>query len=235
MMLTDDFYLFANVNFVPDRYDEWQTAYDALATHVFAAEPTTKTYYFGIPLDYAHDLSATTSMLAFEVYGKREDLYETHFHSAAMKEFLQKIPATMTTGLDLRHYRCVGGFLDGAGSEMGEGKEGGMGECGIMCDTRIVCKDGAAREGVSGKLRRLAGEVERLAEAEDSGVFTFMVFDSLDDETGVRMFARFRCRDDMERHLRRKEVLDFWLGSKEQVATMESRGYLPNEKGWLHR
>lgn len=167
-------------------------------------------------------------MLAFEVYGKREDLYETHFHSAAMKEFLQKIPDTMTTGLDLRHYRCVGGFLDGAG-------ERGVGECGVMCDTRVVCKDQAARDVVRGKLESLAQEVEKTAEAENSGVFTFLVFQSLDDETDVRIFARFKGREDMERHLRRKEVLDFWLGSKEEVATMESRGYLPNGKGWLHR
>jgi hypothetical protein len=30
------------------------------------------TYYFGIPMDYADDVSGTTSMFAFEVYGKRE-------------------------------------------------------------------------------------------------------------------------------------------------------------------
>ncbi|KAJ9665474.1 hypothetical protein H2201_004356 [Coniosporium apollinis] len=228
MTLADDFYLFANVNFVPDKYDEWQTAYDALAAHVWAHEPTTKTYYFGIPLDYAHDFSATTSMLAFEVYGRREDLYETHFSSPAMKEFLQKIPDTMTTGLDLSHYRCVEGFLDGVGGQ-------GMGECGIMCDTRVTCKDGAARGVVKGKLEKLAGEVGKVAETDDTGVLTFMAFESLDGETGVRMFVRFRSREDMERHLRSKEVLDFWLGSKEEIASMESRGYLPNGKGWLHR
>jgi len=68
----DDFYLFATCNFVPDKYNDWQAAYDTLATHVSAHEPTTKTYYFGIPLDYAHDFAKTTSMLAFEVYGSRE-------------------------------------------------------------------------------------------------------------------------------------------------------------------
>ena len=30
------------------------------------------TYYFGIPMDYANNISGTTSMFAFEVYGKRE-------------------------------------------------------------------------------------------------------------------------------------------------------------------
>lgn len=49
-----------------------QAAYDDLAAHVEPHEPSTQTYYFGIPLDYAHDLDATTSMFAFEVYGRRE-------------------------------------------------------------------------------------------------------------------------------------------------------------------
>ena len=66
------FYLFANCNFVADHYDAWQAAYNDLAAHVEPSEPTTMTYYFGIPLDYAHDFSNMTSMLAFEVYGKRE-------------------------------------------------------------------------------------------------------------------------------------------------------------------
>ena len=54
------------------RSSQWQAAYDKLAEHVFANEPTTMTYYFGIPMDYADDISGTTSMFAFEVYGKRE-------------------------------------------------------------------------------------------------------------------------------------------------------------------
>ena len=66
------FYLFANCNFVPDHYDAWQAAYDDLALHVEPNEPTTQTYYFGIPIDYADDFAKTTSMFAFEVYGKRE-------------------------------------------------------------------------------------------------------------------------------------------------------------------
>jgi hypothetical protein len=55
------------------------------------------------------------------------------------------------------------------------------------------------------------------------------------DGTGARMFARFKDRAAMETHLRRKEVIDFWLGSKDEVAAMEARGYVPNGKGWLHR
>ena len=66
------FYLFANCNFIPDHYAAWQAAYDDLAAHVEPNEPTTMTYYFGIPMDYAHDFDQTTSMLAFEVYDRRE-------------------------------------------------------------------------------------------------------------------------------------------------------------------
>ena len=66
------FFLFANCNFIPDHYDAWQAAYDDLAEHVWEKEPTTMAYYFGIPLDYAHDFSKTTSMFAIEMYGCRE-------------------------------------------------------------------------------------------------------------------------------------------------------------------
>ena len=92
--MADDFYLFANCNFVPDKYgdvrihpsslptklplpnlgiaQQWQAAYDDLAVYVHSSEHTTKSYYFGIPLDYAHDFSKTTSMFAFEIYSSRD-------------------------------------------------------------------------------------------------------------------------------------------------------------------
>lgn len=79
-------------------------------------EPTKKTYYFGIPLDYAHDYNVMTLMFAF-VYCKREvsasvesgtreltverNCTRPNFKSEAMGGFLKKIPPTMTTGLDL--------------------------------------------------------------------------------------------------------------------------------------
>jgi quinol monooxygenase YgiN len=107
-------YLFANVNFFPDKYNnvseppgklnkpdshkqKWQAAYDELAKYVEAKELTTLTYYFGLPFEYAKSPSDTTLMFAFEAYGERKDLYETHFHSAAMKKFLAEVPAYMST------------------------------------------------------------------------------------------------------------------------------------------
>jgi len=51
---------------------QWQAAYDELAKYVYVKEPTTMSYYFGIPLEYASNFSATTLMFAFEVYGKRD-------------------------------------------------------------------------------------------------------------------------------------------------------------------
>lgn len=69
---TTMFYLFANCNFIPDHYAAWQAAYDDLAAYVEPNEPNTQTYYFGIPMDYAGEVERTTSMLAFEVYGRRE-------------------------------------------------------------------------------------------------------------------------------------------------------------------
>lgn len=86
--MTNLFYLFAHCNFVPDRCDDvrartvchliladqkqWQLAYDKLAKYVFVEEKTTVSYYFGIPMEYTEDYSASTMMLAFQVYEKRE-------------------------------------------------------------------------------------------------------------------------------------------------------------------
>jgi len=57
---------------------KWQAAYDKLAEYVYANEQTTLTYYFGIPFDYAHDISSTTLMFAFEGYGNRDVRVTSH-------------------------------------------------------------------------------------------------------------------------------------------------------------
>lgn len=40
--------------------------------HVWGSEPTTETYYFGIPPEYKDDISSTPVMFAFEVYQDRD-------------------------------------------------------------------------------------------------------------------------------------------------------------------
>ncbi|OAL56664.1 hypothetical protein IQ07DRAFT_14262 [Pyrenochaeta sp. DS3sAY3a] len=217
-----DFYLFANCNFVPDRYNDWQAAYDDLATYVSSSEPTTKSYYFGIPIDYAHDISKTTSMLAFEVYGEREDLYKTHLTSPAMSTFLTLIPPTSTTGLDLNHYALTAGFLDASHTQA---------PAAIMQDIRITCVSASARAALLTSLNAL---VDSVTPGED-GTLTYMAFESLDDGLGARIFGRWRSREDMEGFVRREGVNAFWMGSKEGVRAMEQRLYVPNGKGWLHR
>ncbi|KAF2691947.1 hypothetical protein K458DRAFT_354097 [Lentithecium fluviatile CBS 122367] len=224
----DDFYLFANCNFVPDRYADWQSAYDALATYVWTNEPTTKTYYFGIPLDYAHDFDKTTNMFAFEVYGKREDLYATHLASSAMAKFLNAIPASTTTNLDLSHYRYVAGFLDLPGNKQ---------EAEIIQDIRITCTSPSFRTTLLNALSSLVDGVHQQEHANSGkgGVLTYMAFASLDDDVGVRILGRWEGRGDMERFIRRDDVGAFWREEKEVVARMEQRCYVPNGKGWLHR
>jgi len=219
------FYLFANCNFVPDKYDDWQAAYDDLATYVYASEPTTMSYYFGLPIDYADNPSGTTSMLAFEVYGKRDDLYETHLKSAAMSTFLSKIPPTMPTGLDLMHYSKIAGSIDVPGDKR---------ECAVMTDTRISCISATARDAVISKLRDLSSSLEKGNDGKE-GIYTWMAFSNLDDDKSLRIFARFESRDAMETYQRRKDVAGFWSESKEDVGTMETQRYVPNGKGWLHR
>ncbi|KAL5382411.1 hypothetical protein DPSP01_006512 [Paraphaeosphaeria sporulosa] len=224
----DDFYLFANCNFVPDQYAAWQAAYDDLATYVYANEHTTKTYYFGIPIDYAHDFNATTSMLAFEVYGRREDLYTTHLSSPAMATFLKRIEPTTTTNLDLAHYRLIAGFLDNNGDAP---------PAGILQDTRLTCVSPSARCSVLASLTDLLNNVheEEKHNGGKNGVLTYMAFECLDDDVGVRILGRWRDRKDMEIFVRRGDVDRFWQGQKPQISRMEQRCYVPNGKGWLHR
>lgn len=158
---------------------------------------------------------------------EQQDLYETHFNSSAMGGFLQKIPPTMTTGLDLMHYGLIGGYLD---------KHGDARECEIMQDTRITAVSPSARASIQAKLAQLAKSVER----SEQGIYTWMAFYSHDNDTAMRIYARFETRGAMERYQARQDVLDFWMEIKNDVRQMEWRCYLPNstpekKKGWLHR
>ena len=143
-----------------------------------------------------------------------------------MQNFLNTIPTHTTTDLDLQHYTCVGGFPD---------RDGDKKECAIMQDTRILCKSAQARLAVLKRLENLTATVQKTEKEAPTGVLTYMGFECLDNETGVRIYGRFESRDAMEGFLRRKDVLGFWMESKGDVAGMECRGYLPNGKGWLHR
>ncbi|KAL5318148.1 hypothetical protein ACEPPN_013207 [Leptodophora sp. 'Broadleaf-Isolate-01'] len=183
-------------------------------------------YYICIPLEYADSISKTTSILAFEAYTNRNELDQTHLTSAAMSKCFSEMGTIMSTSVDVSYNSAIAGFLDLPGDRR---------ECGIMQDTRIICSSPSARASVLFKLKALATVIEAAEKMESCGVFTYMVFESLDDETGVRIFGRFADRESMETFLRRKEVVGFWLGSKEEVKSMECRGYVPNGKGWLHR
>ncbi|TKA81100.1 hypothetical protein B0A49_00395 [Cryomyces minteri] len=216
------FIIFGNLNFVPGKYDEWQAAYRELEKYVVDNErESTLSYYFGVPEEYGRDMSNSTQMIAFEAYNVREDLYETHFHSKAMDKFLATIPTLMTTGLDLTHYENTSGFLD---------KPGDRKECGIIYDTRITAKEGK-RDEVLGSLAKLA----QWAEKNEDDTYTFLVLKSLDNDTQVRVFERYATRKALEAHQSAKEVLDFFMGSKDIIASVEGRGYTPNGAGWLHR
>jgi quinol monooxygenase YgiN len=97
-------------------------------------------------------------------------------------------------------------------------------------DTRITCAAGA-RDAVLAKLADVAKHVER----EEPGTYTFVVLRSLDTEDGVRVFERYESRASMEEHWKGKALLEFFMGSKEQIKSMEGRSYVPNGYGWLHR
>jgi len=143
-----------------------------------------------------------------------------------MGTFLGNVLQIMTTGLDLMHYHAFAGYLD---------KPNDKRECGVMQDVRIVCKSGEARNSVVAKLHALAKAVEDRDAKEKSGVYTWLACKSIDDDKSLRLYARYKDRNAMEKSIRTPEVLDFWLATKDDVAQMESRAYLPNGKGWLHR
>ncbi|KAF4983583.1 hypothetical protein FZEAL_1033 [Fusarium zealandicum] len=221
----EQFFLFGNCNIVPDRYDDWQAAYDKLADHVMAHEPNTLTYYFGIPLEHQSNPSRTDNMLAFEAYRSRSDLYDVHLKSDVMTTaFLPSAGPAMTTGLDLTHFAAVGGFLDLSGEKT---------ECGLMHDVQIQCVDGAARERVLDVLRALCEEVEERQQDGRGHVLTFLGLRSLDNETGARIFARYKSREVWEAWLRGELIQGFWGSVKPCVASMEAKAYAPNGKGWL--
>lgn len=165
-------------------------------------------------------MSTTPQMLAFEQYRVRSDLYDTHFNSKPMGEFLPAIAPTMATGLDLTHYEDVAGYLDKADKV----------ECGIFYDTRIKCETGK-REEVLSKLKILAQVIEK----EEKDTYTFLVLKSLDGEGGVRIFERYASKAALQEHWKGKALLNFFKGSKEIISSMEGRGYIPNGHGWLHR
>ncbi|KAK2748943.1 hypothetical protein FQN57_007226 [Myotisia sp. PD_48] len=218
------FVIYANVNFVPGKYDEWIAGYKELERYVISNEPTTHTYYFGTPENYGTEKrSKTTHMLAYEAYGNREDLYTTHLSSPAMNKFLPVALTTMTTGLDLVNYEDVAGFMD---------KPGDMTECGIIWDTRLTINE-ASFEQVLSNLTRLAEWVEK----SEPDTYTFLIHKGLDEENKneLRVLERYRTRDALEKHQASAEVLLFFRENKDAIVRLENRGYLPNGLGWLHR
>jgi quinol monooxygenase YgiN len=160
-------------------------------------------------------------MFAFEVYGTRQDLYDTHLASPAMQTFLERIPAASTTGLDLNHYRLTAGFLDSSHVQA---------EAGIMQDIRVTCVSSAAQSSLLVSLKTLVDGV-----GCEGGTLTYMAFASLDDDVGARLYGRWVTRKDLERFIRRDDVNAFWMENKKYVRAMEQRLYVPNGKGWLHR
>jgi hypothetical protein len=190
-------------------------------------EPNTLTYYFGLPLEHVANPSRTDNMLAFEAYRSRSDLYDIHLQSPVMQEqFLPVAGPAMSTGLDLTHFGAVGGFLDISGEKT---------ECGIMHDVQIHCANAAARQEVLGALRLLCSMVEasQAGKGADAEVLTFIGLKSLDNETGARIFARYKSRDVLEEWQRGTLIKTFWTAVKPSVSSMEAKPYAPNGKGWL--
>jgi quinol monooxygenase YgiN len=167
-----------------------------------------------------------------------------HLSSPSMTKFLSIIPAFSTTGLDLSHYRLVAGFLDLPSSNLPPSIVNSTSSAAalteLILDIRITSTSPSTRPALLSSLTTLVNSVEmqerfRRADGKASGTLTYTAFASLDDETGVRIFGRWKTREDMEAFVRRDDVLGFWMKIKEVVKGMEQRMYVGNGKGWLHR
>ena len=224
----DKLYLFAPVHFLPGAYNKWQEAFDVLAVHVWANEPMTETYYFGLPLDFADDVANTPLMLALEVYDSHDTLYNVHFASDAMVTgFLPKAVPNMMTGFDLQHYSRVAGFLD---------KPGDARACGLMYDIQIECIKSDMRDIILAHLQTLEPKVEAAEVTARGGLLTWMAFASKDNDTGARLFMRFCDKAAFHEYVRLKHVIEFWAASQAYgIYKVQQRGYIENEQGWLHR
>lgn len=174
-----------------------------------------------MPEENGKDMSNSPSMIAYEAYTVRDDLYKTHFSSEPMSKFLPKIFSTMTTGLDLTHFEDVSGYED---------KTSNMKECEIFYITRISAKSGK-RDEILEKLSALADWVNK----NEDEAYTYLVLKSLDNDDDVRIWERYGTKKALEAHQSSPEVLRFLISSKEIIGSMEGRGYIPNGAGWLHR
>ena len=212
------------------KHVQWQAAYDKLEEYVLTSEPNTLTYYFGIPMEFASDHARTNAILAFESYKSRSDLYDVHFQSDVMQgDFLPKALPAMSTNLDVTHFSAVGGFLDRTGRKT---------ECGVIQDVRIRCVDAAKRREFLGALKKLCDQVETeqgraAGKGDDGDVLTYLGLQSLDNQECARIFSRYKDRETWESWTRHSLVSEFWESVKPSVASMESRAYVPNGKGWL--
>jgi hypothetical protein len=145
-----------------------------------------------------------------------------------MAKFLTRIEPTTTTNLDLAHYRLAAGFLD---------LPGDASPAGVVQDIRITCVAPSFRSSLLASLTRLVNNIHNEAKRNGgrNGVLTYMAFECLDDDVGVRILGRWREKGDMENFVRRGDLGAFWQGEKGRVSKMEQRCYVPNGKGWLHR
>lgn len=139
-----------------------------------------------------------------------------------MGPFLKAVPPIMSTGLDLTHYTDVSGFLD---------KTGKSTECTVIHDTKILCASSSARDVVLNKLAAIAEHAEK----EEKGTYTFYVLKCLDHNNQIRIFERYASWDALDIHQKNPALTKLWLGSKEEIRSLEGRTYSPNNKGWLHR
>lgn len=175
-----------------------------------------------MPYEYADDISASDNVLAFESYNSRDD-YSVHMNSPAIGDFMKHDASAMSTGLDIRRFSCVGGFLDSSG-EKAEGE--------MVNTIQIRCHGTEQQAEFLGALKLLIGLLEG---RDKAGMLTFLGLKSVDDDVSAKIVARYTTRKAWETWQRDDLFAAFWETAKPCIASKVSRVYVPSGKGWMCR
>ncbi|KAF2192776.1 hypothetical protein K469DRAFT_746117 [Zopfia rhizophila CBS 207.26] len=209
--MSNNFYFFANCNFVPGKYSDRQSAYDELAKYVWSSEPTTKTYYFGIPFDYDYDFSNTTSMLAFEAYGASELSLNGQVSRLDISGF-----SNGTIPLTLRILR-----LPRLPRQANRIRNNARHKNRLHLYIRTHFPSHLLKNNLASKV-----EKEEREDGGKGGPLTYIAFKSFDDESGAKFYSRWKTREDIEGFLRREDMIGLWIKSKENVKSVDGTRWI---------
>lgn len=204
---------------------QWLSAFHDLFHHIHRSEPTTRTYFFGIPIEdaLARHKSHINSILTFESYSKPEDLYDTHLQSPEMKAAViaPDVSYISLGPIDINPFEDVSGFLDRNLDAPP------LPPCSTerWIDIRIWCRDLKARKSILRALKFVANEAER----NEPACGSFLVLQGVEEVCLVRVFSRWRDERAWQVFRGNQIFQGFFASEREGMRRVEVRGYVPVE------